>query len=92
MVAGEVSADSSGTAAGDAEEARVLVGTVSDAAEATRVLGSLSAGSGGTEEGSPVLRFLGPRRTGTESAVSGKLQDPAGAVEGGTVSEAAEED
>ncbi len=60
-------------------------------AEEDRVLGSSSGGSGGTEEGSPVLRFLGPRRTGTESAVSGKLPDPA-AVGGGTVSEAAEED
>jgi len=69
----------------------VLGGTVSEAAEEDRMLGSWSGGSGGTEEGSPVLRSLGPRRTGTESAVSGKLPDPA-AVGGGTVSEAAEED
>ena len=74
-----------------AEEARVLDGTVSEAAEEGRMLGSWSGASGGTEEGSPVLRFLGPRRTGTESAVSGKLPDPA-AVGGETVSEAAEED
>ena len=75
----------------DAEEDKVLGGTVSEAAEEDRMLGSWSGGSGGTEEGSPVLRFLGPRRTGTEPAVSGKLPDPA-AVGGGTVSEAAEED
>ena len=75
----------------NAEEARVLGGTVSEAAKEDGMLGSWSGGSGGTVEGSPVLRFLGPRRTGTEPAVSGKLPDPA-AVGGGTVSEAAEED
>ena len=74
-----------------AREARVLDGTVSEAAEEDGMLGSWSGGSGGTVEGSPVLRFLGPRRTGTEPAVSGKLPDPV-TVGGGTVSEAAEED
>ena len=69
----------------------MLGGTVSEAAKEDGMLGSWSGGSGGTVEGSPVLRFLGPRRTGTEPAVSGKLPDPA-AVGGGTVSEAAEED
>ena len=43
----------------DAEEARVLDGTVSEAAEEDRMLGSWSGASGGTEEGSPVLRFFG---------------------------------
>ena len=74
----------------DAEEARVLGGIVSEAGEENRMLASWSGGSGGTEDGSPVLRFFGPRRTGTDSAVSGKLSDTAAGV--GTVSEAAEQD
>ena len=43
----------------DAEEDKVLGGTVSEAAGEDRMLGSWSGGSGGTEEGSPVLRFFG---------------------------------
>ena len=57
-------------------------------ADEEKVLGSSSGGSGGTEESSPVLRFFGPRRMGSEVAVGSKPSDTA-AVEGGTVSEAA---
>ena len=56
-----------------AREARVLDGTVSEAAEEDRMLGSWAGGSGGTEEGSPVLRFLGPRGMGLIVVSSGCL-------------------
>ena len=56
MVSAEVSVDP--------EEDEVLGGTVFEAAEENRMLGSWSGGSGGTEEGSPVLRFFGPRGMG----------------------------
>ena len=57
----------------DAEEDKVLGGTVSEAAEEDRMLGSWSGGSGGTEEGSPVLRFFGPRGMGLVVVSSGCL-------------------
>ncbi len=57
----------------DDEEDKVLGGTVFEAAGEDRVLGSWSGGSGGTEEGSPVLRFFGPRGMGLVVVSSGCL-------------------
>ena len=86
------------------DAAAVDGGTVSEAAEEDRMLGSWSGGSGGTEEGSPVRRFFGPRGmgvivvssgcfVGAEAALgAGEAKPDAAAVDGGTVSKAAEED
>ena len=57
----------------DPEEDEVLGGTVFEAAEEDRMLGSWSGGSGGAEEGSPVLRFFGPRGMGLVVVSSGCL-------------------
>ena len=52
-----------------AAAAALVGGAVNVDAEEDEVLGSSSAGSSETDEGSPVLRFFGPRRLESEVAV-----------------------